>query len=152
MPLVQPGLDLLGALPSPLFQPGLQLGQRAPVNLCRLTATMIALQKSAHATRLECVDPVKELAPTHADLLGNLGGGELAAGGQPHRQQSLVGADVFATSQGNRHRCRKIGPLQMKSLGHVLICHAFRIVQSQTRIGITTATCTRATNRNTVRG
>ena len=138
MPLPQPGLNLLGPLPPSGLQSGLQLRQDRAVNLRRLPAAMSAFQQARHAARLERIDPVEELPPADADLLGNLRGGQLAAGRQAHGEQSLVGSNLFALCQCRRHGSGQIRSLQMISLGHDSICQTHRIVQSQTRIGITT--------------
>jgi hypothetical protein len=50
---------------------------------------------------------------------------------KPYHDKTLPEGSVLP----DRHGARQIGSLQMKSLGHELICHAPRIVQSQTRIG-----------------
>ena len=69
---------------------------------------------------------MEELPAADADLLGDLGGGELAAAGQTEGQQTLLVGDVLAGGQSLHHLGRQIRTLEVKSFRHLAFytpCH-----------------------------
>ena len=92
----QPLLNLLGPFPPAR----LQLCPHLALHAGRRPAPMGPRQQLLDTPRFERPDPVEELTAADAHLLGNVGGGELAAAGQAHGQQTLLVADVLAGGDG----------------------------------------------------
>lgn len=85
---------------------------------------MVTCQQARQAASFEHFYPVEEATATDPQLLGDLLGGELAAGRHPHGQKPLVGFYLFAVRERSGHRLRKLGVFQMKSLGYASLCHS----------------------------
>jgi hypothetical protein len=90
--------------------------------LWRSATAVLAFQQPGQPARLECVHPVEKTAAADAQLLGNLRGGQLPAGGQSRGQQSLLAFDILASPQLYGHSLRQIRPVQVVSLRHLSLC------------------------------
>jgi len=99
MPTAEPLLNFLGSFPPACLQAGLKLFQRLALHPRRRTAAMRPRQQPRNPTRFERADPIEELPSADGHLLGNLGGGQLTAGGQAQGQQTLLVCDVLTGGQ-----------------------------------------------------